>query len=113
MGTAPNFFSLSPKEGGHQELTQASPLHNSPSVVAGQVAFPPHAQSLPHSKKAALALPIHSLSLSFLPYNSPTQNCLYTQHASARLCDHVNTTNYFPPSSPPRYAQTPQKPFSS
>lgn len=86
MGTAPNFFSLSPKEGGHQELTQASPLHNSPSVVAGQVAFPPHAQSLPHSKKAALALPIHSLSLSFLPYNSPTQNRLYTQHASARLC---------------------------
>ncbi|KAL5618641.1 hypothetical protein FOVSG1_000863 [Fusarium oxysporum f. sp. vasinfectum] len=58
-------------------------------------------------KKAALALPIHSLSLSFLPYNSPTQNRLYTQHASARLCDHVNTTNYFPPSSPPRYAQTP------
>ncbi|KAL7761961.1 hypothetical protein ACKLNR_008496 [Fusarium oxysporum f. sp. zingiberi] len=102
MGTAPNFFSLSPKEGGHQELTQASPLHNSPSVVAGQVAFPPHAQSLPHSKKAALALPIHSLSLSFLPYNSPTQNRLYTQHASARLCDHVNTTNYSPPSSPPR-----------
>lgn len=81
----PIFFPFLPKEGGHQELTQASPLHNSPSVVVGQVAFPPHAQSLPHSKKAALALPIHSLSLSFLPYNSPTQNRLCTQYASVRL----------------------------
>ncbi|KAF0639868.1 hypothetical protein FPSE5266_00047 [Fusarium pseudograminearum] len=76
---------------------QPSPLHNSPSLVAGQAAFPPHAQSLPHSKKAALALPIHSLSLSFLPYNSPTQIRLYTQHASIRLCDYINTTNHFLP----------------
>ncbi|RKL33694.1 hypothetical protein BFJ72_g9918 [Fusarium proliferatum] len=88
MGTAPNFFPFLPREGGHQELNQASPLHNSPSVVAGQVAFPPHAQSLPHSKKAALALPIHSLSLSFLPYNSPTQNRLCTQYASLTEAHH-------------------------
>ncbi|KAI8691212.1 HMG box domain-containing protein [Fusarium sp. Ph1] len=39
------------------------------SVVAGQAAFPPHAQSAPHSKKAALASPIHFPSLSPLPYN--------------------------------------------
>ncbi|KAG5783004.1 hypothetical protein H9Q73_003330 [Fusarium xylarioides] len=63
---------------------------------------PDNDRLLTRCKKAALALPIHSLSLSFLPYNSPTQNRFCTQYASVRLRDYLNTTNYFSPSSPPR-----------
>jgi hypothetical protein len=52
------------KEGGSRlrskHRTQLLPVPSitvRPSVVAGQAAFPPHAQSAPHSKKAALASP--------------------------------------------------------
>ncbi|RSL39117.1 hypothetical protein CEP53_014302 [Fusarium sp. AF-6] len=59
---------------------------------SGQAAFPPHAQSVPHSKKAALASPHTFSSLSSLPYNlSPkilphTRVSLYSSTLDTSLC---------------------------